>query len=466
MCDWLPVDGSQHEGPGYGSSAGALGMAFQVSDDVIGTRFLDSPFYRTGAAYTLHVSAPGMKEALYFADCHTVARSFHPFFLKTAAMHKQADVLDGIRRALRVNANAWGTRDSAWVPLVADDPSIQGGRYTNLPTTVFLPDLGIAIMRDSWNDDAVATRFKCGPMGGYKANAWREANKTANGALPYLNVAHDHPDANSFIIFGDGDYMAETDRYPLNPGKLSSGHNTILINGLGQAVQGRSEGDDWQQPGSGDMTQMGTITAWKDAGSVVVVEGEAAGSYIAYRDRKTGRSRPALDRFRRTCIWVKGDYLLVLDDVRSPEPVEVTYLVQGAKLVAVDENRGRYRLSKNAARCDFQLVADLPLEKKIGVSTANDHSKLLGWQQLQAGAKSAAIRFASVYDPWHRGDVRVTLKPDGRDRATVEVRSAGFTDTWQWQSATARSEAGTVRGSRRGGFDVLVDAKCTPPRAE
>ena len=63
MCDWLPVDGSQHEGPGYGSSAGALGMAFQVSDELTGTRFLDSPFYRTGAAYTMQVSAPGMTEA-------------------------------------------------------------------------------------------------------------------------------------------------------------------------------------------------------------------------------------------------------------------------------------------------------------------------------------------------------------------------------------------------------------------
>ena len=67
--------------------------------------------------------------------------------------------------------------------------------------------------------------------------------RVATGTLPYVNVAHDHPDANSFIIFGDGDYMAETDRYPLKPGKLSTGHNTILINGLGQAVQGRSEGD-------------------------------------------------------------------------------------------------------------------------------------------------------------------------------------------------------------------------------
>ena len=437
-------------------------MAFQVSDDLTGTRYLASPFFRTGAAYTVYVSAPGMTEALYFADCFTRARSFHPFFLKTAAMYRQADVVDAIRHATEVNANAWGTRDYAWLALVSDDPSIQGGRYTNLPTTVFLPDLGIAVMRDSWADTAAAARFKCGPMGGYKANAWREPNKDAQGNLPYLNVAHDHPDANSFTIFGDGDYMAETDRYPLKPGKLSSGHNTILINGIGQAASGRPEGQDWQQPGDGDMTQMGKITALKDAGNVVVVEGEAAGSYLAYNDAKG--SRPALDRFRRTFIWVKGDYILVFDDVRAPEPVEVTYLMQGAKLEPVNAAQGRYRLSKNNAQCEFQLAADVPLKAQIGVSTANDHNKLLNWQQLQGKAQGAAVRFVSVFDPWHKGNLTVTVKADGPDRAMLTVTGPGFADAWQWEAARGKFEAATWRGVRRGGFDVTVDSKtATPP---
>ncbi|MBN2581963.1 MAG: heparinase II/III family protein, partial [Planctomycetes bacterium] len=428
-----------------------------------GTRFLDSPFYRTAAAYTLQVSTPGMTESLYFADCHTVARSFHPFFLKTAATHKQADVMDGVRRAFQVNAKAWGTRDFTWLALIADDPSIQGGDYTKLSTVAMLPDLGIAVMRDSWQDGAVAARFKCGPMGGYKANAWRETAKDDKGNLPYLNVAHDHPDANSFILYGDGDYMAETDRYPLNPGKLSSSHNTILINGLGQAVNGRPEGQDWQQPGNGDMTRMGKIVSFKEAGDVVVVEGEAAGSYLTYTDRKTGKSRPALDRFRRTFIWVKGDYVLVFDDVRSPEPVEVTYLMQGAKQEPVDEAQGRYRLSKNKAQCEFQLVADAPLETKIGASTANDHSKLLNWQQLQATAKGAAVRFASVFDPWHKKELKVTLTTDGPDKATLTVTGAGLNDTWQWQAAKGQFEAATWHGTRSGGFDVTVDARTAAP---
>ena len=139
--------------------------------------------------------------------------------------------------------------------------------------------------------------------------------------------------------------------------------------------------------------------------------------------------------------------------------------MQGAKLEAVDEAKGRYCLSKGKAQCEFQLVADAPFQAKMGVSTANDHNKLLGWQQLQASAETAAIRFASVYDPWHHKDLKVTLTPDGRDKATVKVESAGFTDTWQWQGSQGRFEPSALHGSRKGGFEVTVDAKSVPPAA-
>jgi hypothetical protein len=465
MWDWLPSDGSQHEGPSYGSSAGGLGMAFAVSDDLTGTHYLGAPFFRNVGIYTLETSASGMTETLRFADSAGGGKGFgcNPFFLRIAAMYKQADVMDGLRHTLQLDAGKWGTEDSAWEPIIFDDPSIKGGHYANLPTSVFLPDLGICITRDSWQEKAVAAMFKCGPMGGYKANSWRPTHKEGGG-LPYLNVAHDHPDANSLIVLGDGEYLAETDGYCEEPGKLSSSVNTILINGLGQVADGRAEGDVWQQPGGGDMTEMGKITAYKDAGDVVVVEGEAAGSYIAYTDAKTKRSRPAIDRFRRTFVWVKGSYILAFDDIRSAKPVEITWLIQGARLEPVNEAEGRYRLAKGEAQCEFQLVADVPLKSKIGVSTANDHSKLLNWQQLQASAEGTAARFACVVDPWHK-EVKVTLTPDRPDKATITVSGPGIADTWQWKAAKGKFDAATWHGSRPGAFDLIVDAQTAVPPA-
>jgi len=465
MADVLPTDGSQHEGPGYGSSSGALGITFQVSDECLGTKHLEVPFFRNVAMFAMQESAPGMEDAFYFSDCFTKARSVHPFYLKTAAHAKQLDQLDGIRQYLKAAESMFGVRDYAWLALLSDDPAQQGGQFSRLPTTYLFPDLGLAILRETWTPQSVAAMFKCGPPGGYRLNAWRETAKTAEGKLPYINVAHDQPEANTFTLFADGDFVAETDRYPLNPGKLSTGHNTILINGIGQIPQGRAEGEAWWQPSSNDMTKMGVITAWKDSGEVVVIEGEASGSYCAYTDRKTKATRPDLDRYRRAFIWVKGSYVLILDDVRSPSPVDVTWLIQGAKLETVDGAEGRYRLSKNKAQCEFQLVADSPLQAKMGVSTANDHNKLLNWQQLQAGTNAAAVHFASIYDPWHHNDLRVKLVPEGKDKVTVTVTGKGISDTWEWQAGAGKFEAGTIRGARQGGFNVVVDAKTAAPPA-
>ena len=157
--------------------------------------------------------------------------------------------------------------------------------------------------------------------------------------------------------------------------------------------------------------------------------------------------------------------MLILDDIRAPQATEITYLVQGAKLESVEEGSGLYRLSKGKAQCEFRLLADAPFTTKMGVSTANDHNKPLGWQQLQASAETAAIRFVSVYDPWHHKDLKVTLTPDGRDKATVKVESAGFADTWEWLAVQGRFEPARLHGSRKGGFDVTVDAKSIPPAA-
>ena len=82
-----------------------------------------------------------------------------------------------------------------------------------------------------------------------------------------------------------------------------------------------------------------------------------------------------------------------------------------------------------------------------------------------ASAETAAIRFASFYDLWQHKDLKVKLAPDGPDKATVKVESAGFTDTWEWLSAKGRFEPSTLHGSRKGGFDVTVDAGSAPPAA-
>jgi len=73
--------------------------------------------------------------------------------------------------------------------------------------------------------------FKCGPPEGHHTESllqqfpdWR------------LSSGHAHPDANSFIIFARGEYLTGDPATPACP--MTEHHNTLLINGKGQAKEG------------------------------------------------------------------------------------------------------------------------------------------------------------------------------------------------------------------------------------
>ena len=95
----------------------------------------------------------------------------------------------------------------------------------------YFPDHEVVYWRDSWNDDATAFAFKCGPPEGHGANEkvkifpdWR------------LSSGHAHPDAGSFIIWSGGKYLTGDSGYAGVP--LTIHHNTLLFNGKGQAKEG------------------------------------------------------------------------------------------------------------------------------------------------------------------------------------------------------------------------------------
>ena len=108
-------------------------------------------------------------------------------------------------------------------------------------------------------------------------------------------------------------------------------------------------------------------------------------------------------------------------------------------------------------------MSDVPLKSKIGVSTANDHSKLMNWQQLQASADGTAARFACVVDPWHK-DVKVDAHARRAGQGDDHGERAGHRTTrGNGRRPRASSTAATWQGSRNGGFRMTVDAETAVP---
>lgn len=459
---WLPHDGTCHEGPGYLTFGGNhLVLALDAADRCLGTTFLQTPYLKNTGLFRTHVLLPGMKKVFAFGDAPEGAvGGYNNFFLKAAAVNRQADVKDALLRLLEIDDTSF---EFGWFSLLWDDPSLSRGNMENLATTSFWPDIGFATLRTSWKDDAVGASFKCGPFGGRDLNRYAQENKS------YINVAHDDPDANEFLIAMGGDLIVKTDGYAKH--KASRSHNTILVNDLGQMAKGRPEGLGWSQPSADSMTEMGVITAWRDAGDIVGVEGEASGSYLAYKDKKSGASRPALDRYRRTFLWVKGGYILVLDDIRAPEPVNIDWLVQGERLEPADTaQNGRFVLKTGTQSCEFQIVADKALSFTVQDSPADNRGTSLGYRQLKASVTAGSVRVASVYNPWQIQGLGLRLESGASpDEAVVIVEGAGIKDRWSWKAGADRFKASTIKATRENGpatgFPFLLEqGNSLPPK--
>jgi hypothetical protein len=95
------------------------------------------------------------------------------------------------------------------------------------------------------------------------------------------------------------------------------------------------------------------------------------------------------------------------------------------------------------------------LANEIGISTADHRGEKLGLKQLQAKAKGATVRYAAVFDPWKRGDLKVELKAQDADHAVITVTGKDINDIWTWTAAPAMTyTAATLKGQRTGGFTV------------
>ena len=439
---WLPRDGTCHESPSYMAFGFQyLVMAFDAADRCLGSKFLDDPFFKNAAMFRIQSLTPDLVRVFRYGDTGSEPHFYNHYILKLCSYYKLKDVQAAAMEAYERNSDFFMY---GWFGCIWYDPTLKGGSLDKLPTTAFYPDLGISYMRDGWKKEDVGVMFKCGPYGGYMLN------KFARGGGNYVNVAHDDPDANMFEIYTHGETVATDDGY--SEKKLTSGHNTILVNGLGQ----KGEGEEWTQPYSG-MERAGMMVAFKDAGPVVVAEGEAGGAYSG------------LSRFRRTFIWVKSRYVLVLDDIRAlNNNTEITWLVQSPGIEQADGGKNRFTLSNGRAHCAVKVAADQPFEARIGTSTAQHRGKSMDLKQLQVKAKAKRWRVIALFDPWNHERIDMKVEGEGSDGLSIRVKGPSFDDRWQWQCAAKSSgdkhTPSALRGTFEGDNKVEVTPKDKAPR--
>jgi hypothetical protein len=460
IMKWYPEEGDCHEGSGYQQfGLRSLYDATVMLDNALGTKFSQNPGFAAAWKQQLYYWVPADNSLVSFGDAQNAVLRFHyddaVFFAGPRLSHdKNAQAALQRRMEMLMAPGADGRPVSPpWTLLSSYDPTLTGGDYRAVPTSHLFTDLGAASFRDSWEKDAVIFTFKCGPYGGYALNAYRQANLTEKGLPHYVNIAHDDPDANSFSLTVGADKMFHPGTYSTH--KLTRDNNTLTIGTEGQIM----DDSEWTQPvADRDMRELSYLTGWKqDAQGRAIIEGETGPAY-----------RGKLDRFRRTAVWLPGDYILILDDIRptasADKPLTWRGLVPDGRFVKAEDGKAKV-VGQSGREMPLQFLSDHPVNAALDdwfVGGRWGHLQLRQFQFSTAPAAPAApVRFACLLDPWKR-NVTLATKQDG-DALLLAVTGPAGTDLWKWQSAADAKAPSLLAGLRNGRPLIALTAADTPP---
>ncbi|OON99531.1 MAG: hypothetical protein ATN35_12120 [Epulopiscium sp. Nele67-Bin004] len=241
VYDYLADDGSNYEGVAYWRY-GVLWLC--VYADLLNKEeginyFEKSNFMRETFYYRLYQAAPNLEEIIMFGDTHD-KRSGHSaaMYYKFAAEYNNGyaqylgnKVMNNFmfREAYESKIRP-GIMPEAGLELLWYEPAIEEKKFDDLPLVKYFEDLGLVVIRSSWEENAVLFAFKCGAAGGKKQweKSW-ELQKE-KGILS-RSLSHHHADNNSFIIHGYDTFLAIDEGYSREV--RAKDHSVIIVDGLG-----------------------------------------------------------------------------------------------------------------------------------------------------------------------------------------------------------------------------------------
>jgi hypothetical protein len=210
----------------------------------------------------------------------------------------------------------------------------------------YFPDHEVVYWRSSWNGDATAFAFKCGPPEGHYATEllkqfpdWR------------LSSGHAHPDANSFIIYAHGHYLTGDSGYAGVP--LTAHHNTLLIDGRGQGLEGKGHDAFDGVP-------------YEQLNKIRITEAKLTRDSVALRGDATSAYQPELGvvRFMREFRFDLKTGFTISDDIQTTKPRTFTALLHSDNHVAqVSANQ----FEVDAANTKLKINVNAPAQARTAI---------------------------------------------------------------------------------------------------
>jgi len=343
-------DGSSTEGHQYWAySAESILRYAELARDLLNENLYGSEWLKSLPDFVLHSTLPDFSASncvMSYGDSHRAYEAHGPghILYRTAAEYRnrQAQWLAGEMLRRGVGRSAY----CGWASLLWYDETLAPAPPSNLPTFWHCDDIGWVTSRSSWDVDAVVAGFKAGPMHGHKAQKYYDAHP---GDTREIGGGHGHPDVNSFQVYAYGKWLA------IDPGyerpKWTRNHNTVLVNGKGQLGEGQ---------------------IWFDRNAVLKARATSAMSKAEHRgacDYAVGGAMsiyPAaagLTRFRRHFIFLKPDFIVLVDELAADRPSRFEWLMHVEEAV---EQRGEasFLVRTGEVAMDVQFLLAEGLEAK------------------------------------------------------------------------------------------------------
>lgn len=341
VFDSLADDGSDYEGVVYWRY-GAMWLFVYAHllkeregiDYFVKSSFLKNTFY-----YRLYQAAPNLEEQINFGDCHD-RRSGHStaIYYKVASEYKNgyAQYLGDLvvdkflyREAMESGVKP-GILPECFFELLFYNPDIVPRKFNDLPLVKYFPDLGLVVIRSSWDLDALHFSFKCGAPGGKKQweKLW-ELKKNQN--YDCFGLSHQHPDNNSFILHANGVFMAIDDGY--NRTVKASDHNMILVDKEGFEDENQNNVFKNYLP---DMT--GNIEEFIENKDYVYIIGETSATY---------KKNLRMQKCKRHIFYSKQGYIIISDQISSETEHDYSWIMHGdtfPEVVSQNYNNFAYQI--------------------------------------------------------------------------------------------------------------------------
>jgi hypothetical protein len=181
-----------------------------------------------------------------------------------------------------------------WLSLLWFDPSVVP-RAPDTSVKKLFPDWDVAVMRGGGQGNETLCVFRCSPVGGHQPHGRMR--------LRYPGSGHCQPDANSFTVFGSGQWLvADAGATRV---KRTRYHNTVLVNGVGQLGEGERWFDGREQFAGRRKARFAFLQAGPGYEYVV---GDASDIY---------REDAALTTFLRHFFYLRPGLIVVVDELES-----------------------------------------------------------------------------------------------------------------------------------------------------